>query len=99
MNIEITITSNQSQDNTLKYLKEVLLDDAVSDICMRLERQFDIFIKGKETNIFLIEDHFVTPPAKGEIYFFKEKHYRVLEIIHYYFAKEPSKILVEETLL
>lgn len=96
MKIEIIIDSQKSGKINLSEIKEKILDDLITDISIKLERQFNFYIKGSESNTFLVEDFFISPPSKGELYNVKDKYYKVLEVIHFNSHRKPNSILVEE---
>lgn len=91
----ITKLKNENTD-AFNQLQKLIFDDVESNICLRLEKHFHLFVileNGERE--FLVDDNFVTHPLKGEFYFFKEITYEVVSVIHYYFAKQPSILLLK----
>lgn len=86
----------EENSKAFNELRKLIFDDVESDICLRLEKHFNLYVvleNGEQE--FLVDDNFVAHPIKGEFYFFKEKTYEVISVTHYYFAKQPSAILLK----
>ncbi|MCJ8153201.1 hypothetical protein MKJ01_05425 [Chryseobacterium sp. SSA4.19] len=73
---------------------ENIIDDAVSDIAVRLESEFHYYLPG---GIFVASSCYVSPPGIGQSIKIKDSIYKIHDVIHAFnSSQESGKIIVEK---
>lgn len=73
-----------------------IMAEFVSEVCMRMERMYYVYeVREQQKAKFISDEHFFSPPKKGENYKLGNVLYKVVSVTHCYGDRQPGEIYLK----